>query len=643
MAMPAGETETQIDVILDRLLAATGADAAELFVREPSGGRLWMAAHRGLAARDFQERTAFDRGEGYPGIVAEHGEPLLSLNVGEDPRFVRTRVARRGFRCALCVPVTREDGELLGALQLAARGHHRAVVGQDARAAAAAREIATLIELGDLRAKDAVSGLRADAELDAARNLERRLGGALELMAQATGAEGGIVLLRDEASGALHPWAWTGAYASACAAVAGAGAGDGGGCACSVIRDGRGLIAPSRPAETARACRIAPAVFARIACLPLVVDERLLGAVSLGYGTRTVLPGRLVAVLGAMTGRLAAEVADAQAAHTAERRAIAERDLRLRGELDDLVERSLRPALLHRGGGDGVLEDVEDVVRSSARALANVHGAEPDPTPVAAPLAGALDIRCFGALTVYRDAQRIDGSHVRRRRAWTLLEILLASYGHSVDDDVLLERLWPDGPPPGAASQLKVIVHDLRHALAPQPDPPRPGRFVVRRAGGYAFDTAAPHRIDTQEFLGLARWGERLAQLGDAGSALVAYRAATDLYGGDLLEDERYADWCANERDFLRERHLDVQRHTATLLLARGDREGAIGSLRRALRADDTLEDVHRELIRLLGEAGRVDDARRQYRACAGALRRALGCAPQPETRALAARFGAAG
>ncbi len=565
MAVPAPTPAAEIEAVLDRLLAASGADAAELFVCEPGVGRVWLAAHRGIAARDFQERTAFELGEGYPGIVAQRGEPLLSLNIGEDPRFLRTRVTRRGFRCSLCVPVAREGGEVLGTLHLATRGHHRAVVGQAERAAGAALELATLIELGTLRAKDAVSALRSDAELDATRNLERRLHGALELMAQATGAEGAIVLLRDPATQALHPWAWTGAYASACAAVAGSGEG----CACSVIRDGRGLAA--------------------------------------------------------------------------ERRAVAERDLRLRGELDELVERSLRPALLQLGGEDAALGDVEDVLRSSARALASVQGAAPGPEAAAAPVAGALDVRCFGTLTVFRDGQRIDGAHLGRRRAWKLLEILLVHYGRSVDDELLLELLWPEGPPPGAAKQLKVLVHDLRRALAPQPEPPSPDRFVVRRGHGYAFDVGAPHRIDTREFLGLVHWGERLAQLGDADSALVAYRAATDLYGGDLLEDERYADWCAPERDFLRERFLELQRHTATLLLAREDREGAIRCLRRALRADEALEDVHRELIRLLGEAGRADDARRQYRACEAALERTLGCAPQPETRALAERFGAAG
>jgi DNA-binding SARP family transcriptional activator len=640
MVVPARAPAEEIEAVLDRLLSASGADAAELFVCEPGAGRVWLAAHRGLASRDFQERTAFELGEGYPGIVAATGEPLLSLNVGEDPRFLRTRVTRRGFRCSLCVPVARERGAVLGALHLVTRGHHRAVVGQAERAADAARELATLIELGTLRAKDAVSGLRADAELDTARNLERRLRATLELMAEATEADGGIVLLRNPGSDALHPWAWTGAYASACAAVAGGGDA---GCACSVIRDGRGLVAPARPDDPPRPCRIAPAAFARVACLPLVVDDRVLGAVSLGYGSRTVLPGRLVAVLSAMAARLAEEVADAQAAATAERRAVAERDLRLRGELDDLVERSLRPALLQLGGEDAALGEVEGVLRSSARALASVHGAVPGPEPAAAPVDGALDVRCFGSLTVYRDGQRLDAAHVGRRRAWRLLEILLVHYGRSVDDEVLMELLWPEGPPPGAAKQLKVLVHDLRHTLAPQPEPPSPGRFVLRQGHGYAFDTTAPHRIDTREFLGLVHWGERLAQIGDAESALVAYRAATDLYGGDLLEDERYADWCAQEREFLRERYLDLQRHSATLLLARGDSAAAIGSLRRALRADEALEDVHAELIRLLGEDGRVDDARRQYRACAEALERGLGRPPRPETRALAERFGAVG
>lgn len=640
MAVREGVSQSDLDQVLDELLERSGADAAELFVREPGGSRLWLAAHRGIAARDFRARTVFDLGEGYPGIVARTGEPILTANLGEDARFLRGGVKRSGFRCFHCVPLRAADGTIVGSLHLAGRRRDLAHVGRPEQLDEAAGRLAALLELGQLRAKDAVSGLRSDAQLDAARNLELRLRRALEVMAEVTGASGGIALLRDARTGSLHPWAWTGAYASACSAVSG---GDHEQCACSVITQRSGKIGSNRSGEGLRRCTVAPSVYARVACVPMVAGDELLGAISLGFAEGGALPGRLLAVLSSMAQRLAPEVADAQLAVAAEQRAVESRDLRLRGELDDLLERSLRPAMAElTANREGRLEAVELALRSSALEIASANGTGADAPGANGAAEGSramLDIRCFGPLTVFRGGQRIDGSHVQRTRAWRLLEILLTRYGSTVDDDVLIEWLWPDGPGPGAASQLKVLVHDLRRTLCAEDSP---SRFVVRSGHGYAFDVGSPHRIDTRDFASLTNWGERLAHLGEVDSALVAYRAAADLYTGDFLADEIYADWCAQEREDLRERFLTLLRHTATLMLARGDLEGAIACHRRVLRADESLEDSHRELMRLLWEAGRPDDARRQYAACREALERAAWRDPEPRTLALAELIGAA-
>src|SRR3990172_937923 len=75
---------------LDRLLIATGADAAEIFLVAPLGGELVLAAHRGRAPRAFRQIIRFDRGRGFPGLVAQGGEPLVSLDLPHDDRYLRT-------------------------------------------------------------------------------------------------------------------------------------------------------------------------------------------------------------------------------------------------------------------------------------------------------------------------------------------------------------------------------------------------------------------------------------------------------------------------------------------------------------------------------------------------------------------------
>jgi DNA-binding SARP family transcriptional activator len=252
-----------------------------------------------------------------------------------------------------------------------------------------------------------------------------------------------------------------------------------------------------------------------------------------------------------------------------------------------------------------------------------------------------LDLRCLGNLTVFRDRQRIGPSRSGRRRAWTLLKILLTSYGKPVGREVLVDLLWPGDQPPAAAAQLKVLVHDLRRSLQPRPAPESPDRFITWTGEGYAFDTASPHRLDSRDFTLLTQWGRRLEGLGDTESSLVAFQSAAGLYGGDFLEEERYSDWCAAERDYLRETFLSALRRVAAMLEQRGDVEGAIAAYRRALRTDAVLEDVHRALMRLLWEGGRRDDALRQYRALRE-VQGALDLAPGPETEGLRARIEAA-
>ena len=59
-----------------------------------------------------------------------------------------------------------------------------------------------------------------------------------------------------------------------------------------------------------------------------------------------------------------------------------------------------------------------------------------------------------------------------------------------------------------------------------------------------------------------------------------AYRAALDLYTGELLPEDRYQDWAARPREKLREIHLQLLLDVARLHQERGEYADAIGALR---------------------------------------------------------------
>lgn len=95
-----------VDDVLDAALAATGAEIAEIFLREGNeDGGLSLAGFRGPFSEAFHQITHFDEGQGYPGLVVLQGRPLEANDTVGDTRFLRTLVKEAGFHRFLCVPI----------------------------------------------------------------------------------------------------------------------------------------------------------------------------------------------------------------------------------------------------------------------------------------------------------------------------------------------------------------------------------------------------------------------------------------------------------------------------------------------------------------------------------------------------------
>ncbi|MGH7707539.1 MAG: BTAD domain-containing putative transcriptional regulator [Vulcanimicrobiaceae bacterium] len=405
--------------VLDAALSATGADVAEVFLRNDGDSGVTLAGFRGPFPQAFNQITRFEEGQGYPGLVAQRGRPLKVVDAANDGRFLRRRVTALGFHSFLCAPIPGADRPA-GSLDVAWRS---------------------------------ASGNFLRHTLSLSREAER-----LALLLEREQSDQPAVRI---AHAAAH-----------------------------VAADGRGL------------------------------ELRLLG-------------------------RFEARSGDAP-----------------------------------------------------------------------------LSMDCFS-----------------RRRAVTLLKILLTNYGKVVGRDELIELLWPADAPRDAANLVKTAVHYLRRGLGDAENGRAEMSFIATEPNGYAFNPASAHWFDAHEFEAAAEAGLHLERRGLWREALVALRSAADLYGGDYLEDEAYSDWCAGRRRRLRGVLFDVLHATARLLRSAGDYEAAIRSFRHILELDPCLEDVHRDLIDLFGRCGRRTQALRQFDVCRQALRDEFGVAPDIETETLYRRI----
>ncbi|MCC7104008.1 MAG: GAF domain-containing protein [Chloroflexi bacterium] len=583
---------------LDRLLIATGADAAELFLVAPGGTQLLLAAHRGRAPRAFRQITRFEPGQGFPGLVAETGEPVVSLDLAHDDRFLRTSVKQQGFRSYLCVPVQSESG-LLGSLHVAFRRRRAAPSALLSFLGRVAPHLATALELARLRAAERVAIQPLDAAADASLNLQRAADQSLETLMEVAGVDRGALLLTDvpgadalqliseqRLSPRLHR-----VLTSACEPSS-----------CPALTSLRSVLPADRAWTESPCCQTVQRHLACAMCLPLQIDGRPLGIALLGSGQHDPLPARRLSYLHAALTRAALTIQHARVAV--------------------IEERTARAA----ASGDG---------RPTAPAIA----ASAVTPPGAATGAPFLDLRCLGPFTLLRDGLPVPAHRFARRRSLTLLKILLTRYGKPVHREELVELLWPDGSPRVAGDLLNVVVHYLRRGLEPAARANQPSAYIRTNGDYYAFDTTSQHRLDTQDFMELSRLGQEHERRGRQDEALSAYERALAAYTGDFLEDELYSDWCALEREYLRETFLSALWRAAHLRVDRGDFEVGVQWYRRALLSDATLEEVHRALMEAFWRAGRRDEALRQYRECEAVLARELHVAPMTETEALRQRI----
>jgi hypothetical protein len=134
--------------------------------------------------------------------------------------------------------------------------------------------------------------------------------------------------------------------------------------------------------------------------------------------------------------------------------------------------------------------------------------------------------------------------------------------------------------------------------------------------------------IDADDF-------QRLAESALGRGDVAAYESALAAYGGELLPEDRYEDWCAERRDFLAGLKHRLLLELAEALEKSGAYSASADRLREVLQRDPTREDVHRRLMLLYAETGARDQAVRQFHACRDVLLRELALMPEKATVAL--------
>ena len=237
----------------------------------------------------------------------------------------------------------------------------------------------------------------------------------------------------------------------------------------------------------------------------------------------------------------------------------------------------------------------------------------------------ALRIELLGGFRVAAGEVTVNEAAWRLRKARGLIKLLALTPEHSLHREQVIETLWPESDPAAAANNLRQALFVARRALDSC------GEDGAARMG-LAQDvlSLATERleIDVEEFEEAAAEAERAPSIAN-------HRAAIDLYGGELLPEDRFDEWATARRRALRERHLILLVDLALLLEEAGDRAAAAASLQQALVHEPLHERAHRELMRIYALTGRRQRALAQFHLLRESLRREFEDEPDDETRRL--------
>ena len=207
---------------------------------------------------------------------------------------------------------------------------------------------------------------------------------------------------------------------------------------------------------------------------------------------------------------------------------------------------------------------------------------------------GSYSIRTLGGFAVTRAGQPVS---IPAGRPTTAVRAVVAAGGR-LHAEQMIEILWPGADLATGRNRLRNLLSRLRGTA---------GALLTR--DGEMIALGVPADVDLVRFEEHADSALRAHVAGDQRRALILGRAALECYGGELLPDDRYADWVIGPRERLRGRFLQVLDALAQIAEQRGETDEAARLLDQAILAESHDERRYLRLARLLLSQGRAGSA----------------------------------
>ncbi|MFE5483589.1 BTAD domain-containing putative transcriptional regulator [Streptomyces sp. NPDC056527] len=255
-----------------------------------------------------------------------------------------------------------------------------------------------------------------------------------------------------------------------------------------------------------------------------------------------------------------------------------------------------------------------------------------------------MDVRILGGLSLRENGVSITPTAAAPRQ---LLALLAANADQVVPVTVLMEELWPSGPPRGARVELQSHIVDLRAlittALRGAGAPAEGSDWLERHTaeavlvslpGGYRLDTGGGSN-DAWQFERAAGAGYRAMEAGDLQRAVRRLSDALALWRGEPYAGVAAGPHLRTEIERLETSRLSVLDQWVEAQLRLGRHFEMISDLSELVARYRTNEPLHGQFMVALLRCGRQDEALEVYQRLRNGLKKETGMEPSARLRRL--------
>jgi DNA-binding SARP family transcriptional activator len=237
---------------------------------------------------------------------------------------------------------------------------------------------------------------------------------------------------------------------------------------------------------------------------------------------------------------------------------------------------------------------------------------------------GAMRVWLLDGFRVSVGSRTIEQDQWRLRKAASLVKLLALARGHRLHREQAMDLLWPESGRKAASNSLRNTLHAARRVL----DSDAGSRYLASEDESLVLCPKSELWVDVEAF-------EEASAAARRAKEPAAYRAAVDLYAGELLPEDRYEEWAESRREDLRRLYLSLLVELARIHEQRGEFGSSVEALRKCIVEEPTNQEAHTGLMRLYAQLGRHAEALGQYEDLKETLSRELGTEPDASSRAL--------